>query len=275
MVSAQAPDVEYPALPPEWLTKPANDSAVLGPEPFDGALRAVPAAPRRRRGNLRVSGLFTTAASGLAIAAAAAVLTIGWFNLMDPRSSADVPVPSVGQPPGLQMTQQGPVPTEGPTPALAEGLDALRSQMQAAQAANPPPAVRVDAATAEKPDVDGQSAASAGAAIAPTPSAAAPAIEAAASQTKMTGDEIRAMLARAKGLIAVGDIAAARRLAEYVAAGGDGGALFLLAMTFDPKQLARWRVRGVRADIERARDLYRQALQRGVAEAQNHLAALP
>jgi TPR repeat protein len=123
--------------------------------------------------------------------------------------------------------------------------------------------------------VDGQSAASVGAAITPTPNATAPAIEAAASQTKMTGDEIRAMNARAKGLIAIGDIAAARRLAEYVAAGGDGGALFILATTFDPKQLARWRVRGVRADIERARDLYRQALQRGVAEAQNHLAALP
>ena len=272
-LSAPAPDGESPERPPEWLAKPANDSGVLSLDPFDGALRAAPASPRSRWGSLRLGGLITAATGGLAIAAAAAVLTIGCFNLLVPRSTATVSMPNVSPSPGVQIGQRESLSTETPTPAIIEGIDALRAQMQAAQAANPLPAVRVDVATADRLDVKVPSAAAVDAVTAPVPNPAAE--EPAALQPKMTADEIRAMVARAEGLIAVGDIAAARRLAEYAAASGDGGAVFILATTFDPKQLARWRVRGVRGDIERARVLYRQALQRGVADAQSRLVALP
>ena len=83
------------------------------------------------------------------------------------------------------------------------------------------------------------------------------------------------MLERVRGLITAGDIASARRLSEYAAAGGDGDALFALAETFDPVQLARWRVRGVRGDLEKARALYQRARDRGVADAVGRLTRLP
>ena len=82
------------------------------------------------------------------------------------------------------------------------------------------------------------------------------------------------MLERARGLIATGDIAAVRRLAEYAASSGDGRALFALAETFDPGQLARWRVRGIKADVEKARALYGQALAAGMEEARERAARL-
>ena len=52
---------------------------------------------------------------------------------------------------------------------------------------------------------------------------------------------------------------------------GNGEALFLLAGTFDPVQLAALGVSGVRAEAERARHLYEQALAAGFVAARGRL----
>jgi TPR repeat protein len=86
--------------------------------------------------------------------------------------------------------------------------------------------------------------------------------------------EVAGLLKRARELIEVGDIGAARLLLERAAATNSGTALFALAVTYDPAMLTRWRVQGVRPNVDRARSLYQKALDQGVGEAQERLAVL-
>jgi len=83
------------------------------------------------------------------------------------------------------------------------------------------------------------------------------------------------LLKRARALIGVGDIAGARRVLERAARAKDGPVLFALAETYDPAMLAQWGVVGMRPDVERARALYQQALERGMGQARERLATLP
>jgi hypothetical protein len=70
------------------------------------------------------------------------------------------------------------------------------------------------------------------------------------------------------------DIAAARLFLERAAKLGDADALFQLAETYDPAWLARAGARGVSGETSRARALYQQALDAGVAAARERLTAL-
>ena len=72
-----------------------------------------------------------------------------------------------------------------------------------------------------------------------TPSSAEP-----SSTRTLTNAQLAAYVARARGQIAVGDIAGARLLLEPAAAQDDMDALFALAETYDPLMLRRWRVIG-------------------------------
>ncbi len=67
------------------------------------------------------------------------------------------------------------------------------------------------------------------------------------------------LVERAKGLIRLGDISGARLLLERAQARNASNATFLLAQTWDPDMLRAWKVRGLRADPERAKDLYAKA----------------
>jgi TPR repeat protein len=49
---------------------------------------------------------------------------------------------------------------------------------------------------------------------------------------------------------------------------------FALAETYDPNMLAAWGTRGVAADVAKAKALYGEALERGVARARRRLEAL-
>jgi TPR repeat protein len=83
------------------------------------------------------------------------------------------------------------------------------------------------------------------------------------------------LLKRARALIGVGNIAGARRVLERAASTKDGPVLFALAETYDPAMLAQWGVVGMRPDAGRARALYEQALEHGIGQARERLAALP
>ena len=51
---------------------------------------------------------------------------------------------------------------------------------------------------------------------------------------------------------------AARLLLEYAASTNNGHALYMLAQTYDPAQLAAWKVQGLRGHRQKAEDLTRK-----------------
>ena len=85
-------------------------------------------------------------------------------------------------------------------------------------------------------------------------------------------DEMAAMMKRARGLLAIGDIAAARLLLERAADALEPSAAFLLAQTYDPAVLGRLDSRSITPDPVAARNWYQKAAQLGSPDAQQRLA---
>lgn len=81
-------------------------------------------------------------------------------------------------------------------------------------------------------------------------------------------------LALAKARIDSGDVVGARQMLVAAESTGQGTVWFALAETYDPNMLAAWGVRGVAADVPRARALYGKALDNGVGRAMVRLDAL-
>ena len=71
-----------------------------------------------------------------------------------------------------------------------------------------------------------------------------------------------------------GDATGAREVLTAVATDPQGLAAYALAETYDPNMLAALGIRNAAADVARAKDLYRQALDLGVARATLRLDAL-
>jgi hypothetical protein len=86
--------------------------------------------------------------------------------------------------------------------------------------------------------------------------------------------ELAALLKRAKSLIAIGDIAAARLLLERAADAQEAGAALLLAQTYDPAVLGTPDARSITPDPAMARGWYRKAAQLGSPDAQQRLAQM-
>jgi TPR repeat protein len=87
-------------------------------------------------------------------------------------------------------------------------------------------------------------------------------------------NEIASLLKRADGLIASGDVAAARLVLRRAAEAGDGRAAMTLAGTYDPAVLDKLGVHGVVPDLAMARNWYEKARQFGVSEATSQLELL-
>lgn len=90
----------------------------------------------------------------------------------------------------------------------------------------------------------------------------------------LDADTLAALMARARSLMTVGDIAAARLLLERAANAQDATAAFVLAQTYDPAVLGTKDTRSITADAAAARDWYRKAAQLGSAEARQRLGQL-
>lgn len=82
------------------------------------------------------------------------------------------------------------------------------------------------------------------------------------------------LMSRAKSLLAVGDILAARLLLERAANAQDATAAFLLAQSYDPAVLGTSDTRRINADAAVARDWYAKAAALGSVEARQRLAQL-
>ncbi len=94
------------------------------------------------------------------------------------------------------------------------------------------------------------------------------------SFTAPTTSQVDSYLKRARELVTLGDIAGARLLLSRASEGKDSRALAALAETYDPVVLRGWRVVGIRADQDRARALYQEALKAGNKTAGEHLLAM-
>lgn len=94
---------------------------------------------------------------------------------------------------------------------------------------------------------------------------------AAAPVRRLDADEVAVLLKRANGLIAIGDIAAARLLLERAADAQEASAALLLAQTYDPAVLGTPDARSITPDPAMARDWYQKAAQFGSPDAQQRL----
>ena len=98
--------------------------------------------------------------------------------------------------------------------------------------------------------------------------------EDAAPLKTLDAETLTALLTRAKQLLALGDIGAARLLLERAASAQDASAAFLLARTYDPTVLGSPNTRTITPDARLARDWYRKAAALGSSEAQKRLTQL-
>ena len=95
--------------------------------------------------------------------------------------------------------------------------------------------------------------------------------EAAAPPRTLDAETLAALMTRARSLLKLGDIAAARLLLERAATAQDATAAFLLAQTYDPAVLGVRDTRSITPDPVMARDWYRKAAGFGSAAAQQRL----
>lgn len=91
---------------------------------------------------------------------------------------------------------------------------------------------------------------------------------------KDSADAAEELLLRAQTLVNDGELLRAREILSDGILADNPKAAFVLAETFDPNILAATGVRGIRAEVERARMLYGKALAGGVAAAKKRLDAL-
>ena len=90
----------------------------------------------------------------------------------------------------------------------------------------------------------------------------------------LDAETLTPLLARAKKMLALGDIGASRLLLERAANAQDATAAFLLARTYDPTVLGSPDTRTITPDARMARDWYRKAAGLGSSEAQKRLTQL-
>jgi len=170
-----------------------------------------------------------------------------------------------------------------PDPAqLTAGDIELKDTARTPAPANQAPGVRIVTTTAVAPSREEitnayQSALQGRAPVAAGPSAAAPTAAAPAAAPparKLDADELAALLKRARGLIAVGDIAPARLLLERAADAQEASAAYLLAQTYDPAVLGTQDTRSITPDPAAARTWYQKAAQLGSSDARQRLAQM-
>ena len=100
---------------------------------------------------------------------------------------------------------------------------------------------------------------------------AVPVTREAVTARRIDPDELAALLKRAKGLLAIGDITSARLLLERAADAQEAEAALMLAGTYDPQVLGRQDMRSITPDPAMARVWYQKAAQLGSADAKRRL----
>jgi len=147
----------------------------------------------------------------------------------------------------LARTALAPSPVAAPSPAPSVAAPAARPE-KSAPSTPPVEAVQKYQAPTEPP----KPAIAASAAAQPKPDAPAP-------ETKLSEADRALFAQRGNELLAAGDIASARLFFERAANAGDAGSALGMAKTFDPRELAKAGVRGVKGDQAKADYWYQRA----------------
>jgi hypothetical protein len=191
--------------------------------------------------------------------------------------------PPPAQPPQRVATVTAPEPRI----AAPEAQAVYRSRPAEAAAAVAAPAVAAPAVAApanayasqpsrEEIQAAYQSALKSGqmAAVAPVAPPPQPAAPAAPTVRRMDPDELAGLLKRAKSLLAVGDISAARLLLERAADAQEAEAALMLGTTYDPLVIGNQDMRSITPDPAMARQWYQKAAALGSADARRRLSQI-
>jgi hypothetical protein len=187
-------------------------------------------------------------------------------------ASAVAPEPRIAAPEAQAVYRSRPEPAAAPEPAPAPVAAApAPSKPKEAYAWQPS---RNEISSAYQNAIKGQQqqmAAVAPAAVAP---AAAPLPQSATPGTRrIDADEVAGILKRAKTLLAMGDIFAARLLLER-AADIEGEAALMLGTTYDPAVVGNHDMRSITPDPAMARQWYQRAAELGSSDARRRLSQL-
>jgi hypothetical protein len=181
----------------------------------------------------------------------------GTEDLPDGRQSRTAPNAEAAALPVLQQGAAAAAPPSGAPLHVAQAETPAQSRPAAKQPADSP------AQDAQPPAVSAP-------AIGPRESAGAASMPAARRPTI----DAAPLMARGQTFLQQGDIASARLFFERAAKHGDVAAMTALARTFDPVELRRHGVLGIKGDPNRAMELYRSAASAGDATAQQSMTRL-
>jgi hypothetical protein len=87
--------------------------------------------------------------------------------------------------------------------------------------------------------------------------------------------EVARLMTRAKLMLELGDVGAARGVLESAVEAGSPLAMFKLAESYDPTVLQAWGTVGTKGDAAKAQKLYARAAAFGVEAAKDRLKSLP
>jgi hypothetical protein len=211
------------------------------------------------------AGIFTASAAAIAFAIVSVENPLALFanakaSLIGTSSGqTGVPVKSASEPPVAARSAS----TEPPIPATQTTVG-IRTSPPAATGAPTPDEIAAALRSAHQSQPE----------IRQPPPAVAPVAVAAPPVRRLDPDELATLLKRAKGLIAIGDIAPARLLLERAADAQEASAALMLAQTYDPAVLGTPDTRSITPDPAMARDWYQKAARLGSLDAKQRLAQM-
>lgn len=214
-------------------------------------------APLALRSRKRLVPRALALVAAVTAASLAALFQSDLRNLL--TANADATTAQAASPASLQAARQTPI----KDPARVTGARLAGADAQTPPA--PPLPSREAIATAYQVALQAQVPTTAPMPVAAQKASSAPA-------RALDADTLAGLMTRARSLINVGDIVAARLLLERAANANDATAALLLAQTYDPVVLGTSDARSIIADASAARDWYRRAATLGSAEAQQRLA---
>src|SRR6478672_12089074 len=223
-----------------------------------------------RRGSLSsriLAGVLAIAAVGILFAMFSSDVTRDIIVNAKASIAASLPAPyAATKPDSAQLTASD---TQFKNPKDAAEVSAPASQTPAVRSVTTVAVAptREEITTAYQSALQSRAPAAAAVPVAAPPLAASPA-------RRLDADELAALMKRAKGLIAIGDIASARLLLERAADAQEASAALLLAQTYDPAVLGAQDTRSITPDPAAARTWYQKAAQLGSSDATQRLAQM-
>ncbi|WP_076863274.1 hypothetical protein [Bradyrhizobium mercantei] len=250
------PDIGADEPVPLFLSNPANEANPANQTDFE-------AQPDRPVGISRAARIGISLGAATALAAVVALLFVG--SAREAILSAKAALIAVSP---VEARAEITEAVRRVTTKVAEVTEVADPTEESSAIASPPSRERIAAAYQEA--IKGQVVAREAPAVAPIEPPPPPAPPA----RRLDPDDVAALLKRANGLLAIGDILSARLLLERAADAQDADAALLLARTYDPDVLGALDKRSITPDPEMARHWYRKAAGLGSQPAQQRLAQI-